>query len=309
MSDTTYETLLRVTWYYYVENYTQQRIAELMGLSRAKVIRLLEEGRERGVIQFVFRREDEDRMGVERQLVDTFGLDDAYVVPSPEAEGDISKVIARAAAMYVNDRIKSSDFVNIGYGETIGHLLSNLVDDGNKSINVVSLTGGANYYLPWVPGGIYGLHLNLISAPLIVSRPELRNELVNESSIRSIYEMIDHATMSVVGIGGMDENATVLSNGILTKSEQTLLAMKGAVGDILNHFFDKDGNPVETAIEDRLVSTSLEKLEELKNVIGVAGGKRKVAAIHAVLKHGYLNVLVTDENTAKDLLAYDRRHR
>jgi len=307
MLDSNHETLLRVTWYYYMENYTQQRISELMGISRAKVIRLLEEGRQRGVIQFAFRKGDESRMMVERQLIDSFGLEDVHVVPSPETEQDIGKVVARAAAVYVNDRIESNGFINIGYGETIGHLLSNLVNDGRKDVNVVSLTGGVNYYLPRVQGGIYGLHLNLISAPLMVSRPELRDELINERSIRSVYQMIDYADMSVVGIGGMDENATVLSNGILTKDEQTILAMKGAVGDILNHFYDKDGNPVESSIEDRLISTSLDKLAKLKKVIGVAGGRRKVEAIYAVLRRGYLNVLITDEGTANNLLARSRQ--
>ena len=39
-----YENILmiRSAWYYYMENYTQQRIAELLGVSRARVIGLLE---------------------------------------------------------------------------------------------------------------------------------------------------------------------------------------------------------------------------------------------------------------------------
>ena len=43
--------------------------------------------------------------------------------------------------------------------------------------------------------------------------------------------------------------------------------MQGAVGDVLSHFLDKDGNPVETDIEDRLISTPLATLKELENVI------------------------------------------
>ena len=72
----------------------------------------------------------------------------------------------------------------------------------------------------------------------------------------------------------------------------------------LNHFIDADGNPVDTDIEDRIVSTSLETLQGMRNVVGVAGGKVKIPAINAVLKHGYLNVLVTDEVTARGLLSY-----
>ena len=43
-------------------------------------------------------------------------------------------------------------------------------------------------------------------------------------------------------------------------------------------------------------------LTELDNVIGVAGGARKAEAILAALRGGYLDVLITDEDTAKLLL-------
>lgn len=55
-------------------------------------------------------------------------------------------------------------------------------------------------------------------------------------------------------------------------------------------------------IEDRLISTSLETLRQLKNVIGVAAGRSKVEAIRAALRGGYLDVLITDEDTALRLL-------
>ena len=78
--------------------------------------------------------------------------------------------------------------------------------------------------------------------------------------------------------------------------------MKGAQGDVLCHFFDMDGNLLDTYFEDRLISVSLESLKELKNVIGVAGGKSKVNAIRAALKGRYIDILITDSNTANLLL-------
>ena len=43
-------------------------------------------------------------------------------------------------------------------------------------------------------------------------------------------------------------------------------------------------------------------LKELENVIGVAAGSHKVDAIRAVLRGKYLDVLITDEATALQLL-------
>jgi DNA-binding transcriptional regulator LsrR (DeoR family) len=78
--------------------------------------------------------------------------------------------------------------------------------------------------------------------------------------------------------------------------------MRGAVGDVLSHFIDKDGNPVHTGIEDRLISTPLETLRQLDNVVGVAAGKNKVEGIRAALRGRYLDILVTDEETAQALI-------
>ena len=75
--------------------------------------------------------------------------------------------------------------------------------------------------------------------------------------------------------------------------------MKGAVGDIICHFIDKDGRLVDTEIDSRLISIPLQTLSQLKNVIGVAAGKHKVSAIAAALKGNYLDILVTDEDTAE----------
>ena len=81
--------------------------------------------------------------------------------------------------------------------------------------------------------------------------------------------------------------------------------MRGSVGDILCHFIDIDGNPIATDIESRIVSTSLSALEHMSNVVAAAGGDEKIRAIRAVLKHGYINTLITDERTAQKVIEED----
>ncbi|WP_455136087.1 sugar-binding transcriptional regulator [Thermophilibacter sp.] len=303
MSDEEYPLILKAAWYYYMEDYTQQQISQMLGVSRAKVIRLLEEARAEGVIQFIFRAEDSSRMQIERGLIERFGLDDAYVIPTPGTSSDLSDSLARAAAMYVSDHLRADGYLNIGYGDTMSLVLNHLAVGRSGSLNVVSLTGGVSYYLPKISSEIFGMRLYLTPAPLVVSSRDLRDALLEEQSIRDVYRMTEHADMSLVGIGGAEDNATVLRNGILSKTELALLKMQGAVGDILTHFVDAHGQPIDTTIENRIVSTSLEDLRAMRNVVGVAAGPEKVAAIHAVLVAGYLNVLITDGETARSLLA------
>ena len=83
MDEQTYALATKAAWYYYMEDNTQAQIAEVMGVSRAKVIRLLEEARAQGIVQFSFRKNDSQRVSAEQLLIDRFGLKDAFVVPTP----------------------------------------------------------------------------------------------------------------------------------------------------------------------------------------------------------------------------------
>ena len=302
MDEQTYALATKAAWYYYMEDNTQAQIAEVMGVSRAKVIRLLEEARAQGIVQFSFRKNDSQRVSAEQLLIDRFGLKDAFVVPTPLDSSAINQSIAQGAAHYVSDHLREDGYLNIGYGDTVSRMLGFLAKNREESLNVVSLTGGVSYYLPSVGTTAYSMHLFLTPSPLVVSSRQVRDALLDEKSLQDVSTMTEYADMSVVGIGAAVEGATVLRNGILNEGELTVLKMQGAVGDVLNHFMDKDGNLIQTEIEDRVISTDLDKLRQLKNVVGVAGGKDKVSAIKAVLNRGYLNVLITDSDTAAELL-------
>ena len=293
--------MIKTAWYYYLENMTQQKISELLGISRIRVIKLLEKARQTGIIQFKIREDSASRMQVERELAAAYGLKDVFVVPSVP-DGDLNETIAKAAAMYISGRLTDNCFINMGYGATPSRVLNNLATMTERPISCVSLTGGVNYYLPNTRSNIFNIKLYLIPAPLLASTKEMVTAMRNEESVMEISRMVKLSSMTVVGIGGMQDDATILRSNILTKNDFLYLEMQGAVGDVLSHFLDKDGNPVETDIEARLISTPLATLKELENVIGVAAGSHKVDAIRAVLRGKYLDVLITDEATALQLL-------
>lgn len=294
--------LTKVAWYYYIEGYTQQEIGEYLSIPRLRVNRLLDKARKAGIIQFSVREGDSKRMIVERELITQFGLKDAFVVPSPINEQDINESVAQAAAMYIHERLDKSGYINMGYGDTSSRILNHLANICEFPVNVVSLTGGVNYYLPNTRSSIFNAKLYLTPAPLLMASEDIVKAMEQEPSVRQIRHMATLAQMSIVGIGGVDSNATLLTNGTLNHSDVLLLSMQGAVGDMLCHFIDKDGNVIQSSLERRLMSTSLEQLKEINNSIGVAGGNTKAEAILAALKGKYLDVLITDETTASNVL-------
>ena len=294
--------LTKVAWYYYIEGYTQQEIGEYLSIPRLRVNRLLDKARKAGIIQFSVREGDSKRMIVERELITQFGLKDAFVVPSPLNEQDINEGVAQAAAMYIHERLEKTGYINMGYGDTSSRILNHLANICEFPVNVVSLTGGVNYYLPNTRSSIFNAKLYLTPAPLLMASEDIVKAMEQEPSVKQIRHMATLAQMSIVGIGGVDSNATLLTNGTLNHSDVLLLSMQGAVGDMLCHFIDKDGNVIQSSLERRLMSTPLEQLKEMSNSIGVAGGSTKSEAILAALKGNYLDVLITDETTATNVL-------
>jgi DNA-binding transcriptional regulator LsrR (DeoR family) len=80
-------------------------------------------------------------------------------------------------------------------------------------------------------------------------------------------------------------------------------------GDILNLAFDRDGRELAGIAQTRATLFNLSTLREYAKspssiVVGVAGGKDKLAAIRTVLERRYISALITDSTTAAALIRH-----
>ena len=231
--------MIKAAWYYYFEEMTQQHVAELMGITRMRVIKLLEKARQTGIIQFRLRKDGERRMQLERNLMGAFGLQDAFVIPAAIDRATVNAGVAEAASMYISERLTENSLINIGYGDTPSRILNNLATLAEQPLTCVSLTGGVSYYLPDTRSNVFNAKLHLIPAPLLTSSKEMAEALRHETSVMELSRMTALAQMTVVGIGAMHESATIFKSGVLNNNDFLYLSMQGAVGDLLSHFFDK----------------------------------------------------------------------
>jgi len=298
------ELMVKAAWLYYLEKKTQQQISGMLGVSRMKVMRLLDRAKQTGTIKITMREDNVRRMRLESQIIEKYNLKDSFIIPvSSEATiTEINNAVADAAAMYVGSRIAPDSFINIGYGDTMGKTLNNLAKNVKHPISCISLTGGVSIYLPNTQSSIFNARLYLIPAPLLVSSSEMFHAITAEDSVREVVRMVSLAFFTLIGIGGMNDGATILKTGSLSKNDFLYLKMQGAVGDILCHFFDKHGKTVVSPLENRLITTPLSVLKSLSNVTAVAGGKDKRDAVRGALAMGYIDILITDEDTAHWLI-------
>ena len=82
-----------------------------------------------------------------------------------------------------------------------------------------------------------------------------------------------------------------------------MLLKNGVVGDIALRFFDAQGQPVHSEIDNRVIGITLDQLQRTRRVVGIAGGPTKFQAVLGALRGKLINVLITDSVTAERLLS------
>ena len=126
----------------------------------------------------------------------------------------------------------------------------------------------------------------------------------DESYMKRALSLARRADVALVGIGAPSpEVYSLLRAGYLDQEELAQLRGQGVVGDICARHYDAHGHMLDIELNRRIVGIELEALHNIEQVIGVAGGEAKAEAILGALRGGHVNVLVTDDVTAKKVLA------
>lgn len=296
------ELLARVAWYYYHDGLTQNEIGDRLNLNRIKISRLLDMGRRTGVIDVKINSRYQGCLTLEDELRATYGLAEAYVIPAL-AGGQPSERLGQAAAQFLMQRLRPGDLLAAGWGATVSSTIQKLGHVANeRGIGLVSMTGGVGTYVDGMRAANWGANVHLVPAPLVVGDPEVARALNMEPAIRNLLDMALDATYQLVGIGEVSQSSTVVRSGYVSPDEVEPLRRKGAVGDVLCRFYDRDGRVLDLPFHERVIGVRLEALTRSSKVVAVAGGAGKLEGIRAALLGKFASILITDETTAQALV-------
>ncbi len=312
-TDTEFSRLLhKVARAYYDDGLTQQQIGERFGLSRVKVSRLLRSAREEKIVQITIAPPQSSNAQIEQQLERKYGLKEALVVtPSSYAPATLVGELGPVAATCLTRGLQGNEVVAVSWGTAVLAVVDALQPASLPDVRVVQLIGGLGELEAKTHGAdlvrrmaqALGAKPRLIHAPGIVKDKTVREALVMDAQVSDTLALAGRADVALVGLGVLAPDSTLLASGnTLTRAEVGELKAAGVVGDIALQFFDREGRKVTHPIHERIVGTSLETIRGISRVIGVAGGKEKVTVIRAALGGGLINVLVTDDQTASQLL-------
>jgi lsr operon transcriptional repressor len=311
------ELLLRVAWFYYKDELTQDEIARRLSVSRASVGRMLERARRVGLVSINLNADHLNAFEVSDQLRRTFNLAEALVVPDHDKEpADHHLLNARlglGGAQFMTTHLRPGGTLGVGWGETVSRVIASTNFGAVGPVHLVTLTGGVDGYLQTILSskgdGVAepeATTATIIPTPIVASTPRLAAALKAEPAIQHVLGQASGVDQAIVGVGTPAADATIVQMGYLAAEDVRELRGRGVVGDILGQFFDADGNVVSLEIHRRRIGIELSDLASIPKVVGVAGGLHKTEAILGALHGGFLNVLVTNELVALRLLELER---
>jgi deoxyribonucleoside regulator len=298
---------------YYLDNKNQAQIARVVGVTRSMVSRMLSEAREKGIVEIAIRRPLQPARDLEAALKDCFGLQSAHVVTiaGPE-DGHRLEYLGQLGAQVLRRYLAPEIVLGLAWGTTISATVDAVTSGDPVPLKVVQLVGAmgarnTEYDAHRLVGrlaeklGAEGYYLN---APFICDSPATVQALLRSPGVQDTVELGRATQVLLAGVGSTapDYSSFYLA-GYVPLEELQRLRGSGAVGDVCGLHFDVRGQDCQDPLCDRLVTIHRRDLLRIPIRIGVAGGAGKVEPLLGALRSGYINVLVTDNFTARRVLA------
>ncbi len=307
--------IARIAQMYHTEGKRQAEIAATMHMSQATVSRMLKRAEQEDIVRTTVIPPPGTYADLETALRERYHLTEAIVIDcSEDRDGAIMARIGEAAAHFLENTLQQNEIIGVSsWSQTILRMVDNIhplksakakyvvqilggMGDASVQVHATQLTGR----LAKLAGG----EPRLLLVQGITSSREAKLVMLSDPVVRETMDLFGRLTLAIVGIGAVQPSEMLARSGnVFSRQEMEVLQEAGAVGEISYRFYDRDGKPVVTPLNERVIGISLEDLRKAPRVMALAGGESKTDAIAGALKLGVIDVLVTDKFTAARLTA------
>lgn len=294
---------------YYEHGLTHQEIANALGLSRVRVTRLLADARASGIVEITVHGSDSLFADEERDLVAQYNLKQAWIAPNVPNEAKATKAFATVGAEGLCQLIEKDSVVGLCLSTAVA-LVASQFPSLQLGATFVPVAGGssglANRASPNELASLFAERTHgrafHLPAPLLAASAESARLARSDPGVSETLSLAAKADLLICGIGGIEPGQGILLSSFSNNDRQALVDRK-AVGDLAGRFFDRDGQLVDGPLNDRVVGLSLDSLRAIPTRVAIARGEKRVPALRAALTSGLSNILITDIDTARTLLA------
>ncbi len=307
--------IARIAQMYHSEGKRQAEIAEQLLMSQATVSRMLKRAEQENIVRTTVIPPPGTFAELESSLRSRYGLTEAIVIDcSEDRDGAIMARIGEAAAHFLEATLQPEEIIGVSsWSQTIMRMVDNIHPfRGVKAKHVVQILGGMGdtavqthateliTRLARLTGG----DARLLLVQGVTSSREAKLVMLSDPVVRGTMDLFERLSLAIIGIGAVEPSELLARSGnVFSKQEMTLLHEAGAVGEISFRFYAKDGKPLDTPLNERVIGVTIDHLKKANRVMALAGGASKTEAIAGALNLGVIDILVTDKFTAARLTA------
>ena len=241
---------------------------------------------------------------LQEEIRQYLGIKKVILIPgSYDNNHSLIKDIGSQAAKYFLDIIKDNDIVSIAGGSTMLEFARSIKSDKKyNSITVVPARGSMGLDVETQSNNVVAevsknIHSNykLLNVPDQLCEESIKM-LTQEPEIKSTLELIDNSDVLVFGVGRAEE---MVERRKLSDEIAKNIMDKKAVGEAFGHYFNKKG---EIVYKLNTVGIDMKSFKNKRETIAVFAGRKKAEAFIPISKINKNIVLITDEESAKEIL-------
>jgi DNA-binding transcriptional regulator LsrR (DeoR family) len=293
---------------------SQQEIADLLKISRAKVSRILSICKKRTIVDIKINVSPLYYANLAKKIEEQYHQKKVIVVEPGKTDEESKNKIGEAAAQYFKSIIRSDMYIGMAWGSTILAMVMHFQKTEKFSgIKLLQLAGSVKSSSANLDGRemIKALALKInaewhhLQYPYIVDSPSTKEMILRESEVKNHFAMFEKMNIAIVGVGSsVPEKTTMFQAGYLSCEQAKTLVDMGAAADIAGNRLSVDGRDINTFLDGRVITVPISCLKNTETVMGLAAGKERVLSLIAGIRGNILNTLILDEVAAICLLNF-----
>ena len=304
------DEVIQAAWLYHIGQMSQEEVSRRMGLSRFKVLRLLAEARDQGLVRISLEHDMVGTLGLAGRLADRFTLTEVQVAPDAgDDPAAARRAVGQLAAGFLARIGREGPLtVGVGWGRTLAAMAEALTGLRNPDLCFVSLMGAMTHASATSPldvcvrlAGLTGGRAVFLPAPFLADTPADAAQIMGQRMVRAALDVAQSASHMVISVGECTPEALLRSSDVLSAADLAGLQAAQAVADTTGKFFRDDGGLADTDLNARAPAIGLDDPHRAEVVL-LAAGLGKARATRAVLRAGFVNRLIVDQALALALL-------
>ncbi|QIQ21047.1 sugar-binding transcriptional regulator [Zophobihabitans entericus] len=306
------DLLTEIAVAYYEHEQTQEEIAKKFGISRIKVGRLLKKARAEGIVEINVKYHPVFSSRIEQQLIQNFNIKRALIAIDHQDEEEQRRQVAALVTNYLSSVLKNNMTIAVGQGRNVAAVANHIGIFPERNCKFICGIGGTHRVGELIDADHISRHLarkfsatsETLYAPAYVENKELKDAFMQNRVIKETLDRARKADIALVGLGDMNENSYMVQLGWFTPQEIISASIhQGVIGEIAGYgFFNIQGKPVDTVMNDRVIGLSIEELRSIPCVIAIASENTKATAILGALRTGVVDIIATSASNVRTVL-------